>query len=124
MQRSELKNLRVVPNSQMFEVRPGSMIAKVIDEAVALSVSERHSFIMFEYNGVLMMVRGSESDPKALLRDYRRACKGYIVPRVGPYVSKVLSGEEKKNDTRIRVRNKRKHPHVRVQQKPSAQVSL
>ena len=90
----------------VYDVLVGSSIGPTIAEAIALS-AEKKQAIKFEFNGVVVSVRGN-SNPELIYRDWSRALSGYIDKNVDPNPNPVLTDEEKASDVRIEAENERK----------------
>ena len=91
----------------LFTVKKDSSITETIREAIDLSAKKNNRPIKFEFNYVLITVRG-DSDPNLIYRDYWRAFNGYIDKNIGPYPNPELTDEEKANDARIEAEKKHK----------------
>lgn len=82
-----------------LQVYAGANITGTINEATSVALA-LDSLIEFEFNGVVVSVRG-DSDAQLIYRDWHRALNGYTDEKVGPYPNRLLSVEELIHDAAV-----------------------
>ena len=94
-----------------IEILPGSTINEAIAEAISIATKE-DAEICFDFNSVQVKIR-ADSNPRLILRDWRRGSHGYHSDVVGPYPADELTDEQKWNDLSIKHENEKRADRAR-----------